>query len=85
MAANAENKSYIVLAFNKMSEGIFPWNMNDKELNNYGFVETIHIEGINLTAISSNTLSENTADDTVLAEEMPLDEGELKCEYRSHF
>lgn len=59
MAATSPNKSYIVLALTQLGEGIYPWNMNDKELNDYGFIETINLDSPTITAASINTVSAN--------------------------
>lgn len=48
------NQPLIALAFNKMSEGIYPWNMNANKVDDYGFVETIQLDGAAFASTSDN-------------------------------
>lgn len=52
----------IALAFTKLGDGVYPWNMNADKVDDYGFVETIELSGDTFAVVSDNEVSEE--DDT---------------------
>lgn len=74
LTGESANESLIALAFTKVGEGIYPWNMNATKVDDYGYVETIELEGIAFNTVSEAAIPEEEEID-------PEEEEDLQYEY----